>query len=487
MKKILTLVWFFTISQNLFSQAGNLDLSFKSGLGANKSIYSIVALSNGKTIIAGAFDSYNGIPKSKIARLNIDGSLDTTFKLGFEVYGGEITNTVLQSDGKIIIGGSFYPRLGDLKNICRLNSDGSIDTNFNIGTSTDGSVTAIAIQSDGKIIVAGTFNKYNGVTKNRILRLNSNGTLDENFDAGADFGSADAKQANVKSISIQSDGKIVVVGYFKSINNEVKNNIARLNSDGSLDNNFSSGTGTSDVVNQIIKLSNGKFIIVGSFNFYNNTAANGIARLNADGTFDNTFNPGTGIGNNQFYIFSINSACLLNNNKLMIGGTFFKYNDIEKNNLARLNEDGSLDAIFHSGKGTDQNGLGIGSPIYAITPLVGNKILIGGSFIKYNDTTSNGIARIYNNEVIKTGLESVNINQNTISIYPNPATNFISINASDNIQSISLLNHTGQLIESIPIHYKKEHMIATDHLAKGIYFIQVASNDFNTTHKIIIE
>src|SRR5690606_5239549 len=94
--------------------------------------------------------------------------------------------------------------------------------------------------------------------------------------------------------SLQSDGKVVIGGAFSSINGTVRDRIARLNTDGSLDTTFNPGTGANDLVTSISIQSDGKIIIGGWFIFYNGTAIKRIARLNTDGSLDNTFDPGTG-------------------------------------------------------------------------------------------------------------------------------------------------------------------------------------------------
>jgi uncharacterized delta-60 repeat protein len=137
-----------------------------------------------------------------------------------------IYKVVIQSDGKIIIGGNFT------KCVARLNNDGTIDSFFNVGSGFNEVVNDIAIQSDGKIICVGSFTSYNGTTRNNIIRLNVDGSLDSSFNVGTGFNDS------VNTIAIQSDGKIMCGGNFSSYNETSRNKIARLNSDGSLDANF---------------------------------------------------------------------------------------------------------------------------------------------------------------------------------------------------------------------------------------------------------
>ncbi|WP_176756873.1 T9SS type A sorting domain-containing protein, partial [Flavobacterium saliperosum] len=114
-----------------------------------------------------------------------------------------------QADGKILVGGHFTNYNGVAENdIIRLNADGTNDTTFNIGTGFNDSVHTIAPQADGKILVGGSFTTYKGVAENRIIRLNTDGTNDTTFNIGTGFNNG------VGIIAPQVDGKILVGGYF---------------------------------------------------------------------------------------------------------------------------------------------------------------------------------------------------------------------------------------------------------------------------------
>src|SRR5690606_1792281 len=91
-------------------------------------------------------------------------------------------------------------------------TDGTLDTSFNIGTGFNSDVNVITKQDDGKILVGGTFTTYNSTTQNRIARLNTDGTLDTSFTVGTGFDGV------VRAITKQDDGKILVGGDFTSYN-----------------------------------------------------------------------------------------------------------------------------------------------------------------------------------------------------------------------------------------------------------------------------
>ena len=367
---------------------GSIDASFNVGTGASSWVKTLSILEDGKILIGGIFSSYNGISSKKIARLNSDGSLDTSFNVGYGA--NSIIETLsVQDDGKILIGGWFTSYNGTASNrIARLNSDGSLDTSFNVGTGVDNDIETLAIQSDGKILIGGLFSSYNGTASNRLARLNSDGSLDTSFDVGTgpNYG------YSINTLLILDDGNILIGGSFTSYNGLVSNHLAYLNSDGSLDTSFNKSTGVFGIIETLSIQSDEKILIGGSFTGYNGTVVNRIARLNNDGSLDTSFDVGAGTNND------IDVLLVQNDGKILIGGWFTTYNDTASNKIARLNSDGSLDTSFNTGTG----------PNYGINTLSiqsDGKILIGGSFTTYNDTASNRLARLNNDGSLDTSFD----------------------------------------------------------------------------------
>ena len=323
-----------------------------------------------------------------------DGSNDPTFNptdVGFGNGDGPnstVSSMAVQSDGKILIGGGFSSYNGTGRNrIARLNADGTLDTGFNPGTGVSGNtVNSIVVQGDGKILIGGDFTSYNGTSRNRIARLNADGTLDADFSPGTGASSI------VQSVAVQGDGKILIGGRFTSYNGTSRNRIARLNTDGSLDTGFSPGTGASgSAVNSVAVQSDGKILIGGNFPTYNDTDRNRIARLNADGSLDTGFNPGTGVSGN-----TVNSIVVQGDGRILIGGDFTSYNGTGRNYIARLNTDGSLDPGFSPGTGAT-------ATVNSVAVQGDGRILIGGNFTFYNGTGRNRIARLNTDGSLDTG------------------------------------------------------------------------------------
>jgi len=379
-------LFLFLFSSNASANDGKLDLSLdpQSSTGS-KMVYSMAIDANDKILIAGPFTTYTGVSRNGVARINSNGSLDTSFDPGTGA-NDYVYSVVLQPDGKILIGGSFTSYNGVSRNgIARLNSNGSLDTSFNPSALAGNLIYSIITQPDGKILVSGypRFSNYTGI---KLARLNANGTLDTEFNSKTEGNST------IGTIAIQPDGKILVGGY-TSYNYATTIRIARLNSNGSLDTSFTPGTSTNlDFirVSAIAVQPDGKILIGGHFNSYNGVSRNGIARLNSDGSLDTSFNPGSGLGGMGPYTGLYFTIVLQPDGKIVIGsGAFNSYNGTSRKNIARLNSNGSLDLSFDPGAGA-------GSSISGIGFQSDEKIITVGAFSHFNNYQRISIARLEN-------------------------------------------------------------------------------------------
>ena len=359
---------------------GSQDGSFSIGDGFNNKVNSIVIQSDGKILVGGGFTTYNGISYNNIIRLNSDGSQDNTFSIG-NGFNSKVYTIVIQSDGKILVGGVFDSYNGTSSNrIIRLNPDGSIG----FADGFDGPVTYILTQLDGNILVGGDFTTYNSISSNRIIRLTSNGGIDYTFS-----GVTDGFNGGIRSIITQSNGKILVGGHFTTYNGTNCNRIIKLNSDGSIDETFSIGEGFNDSVYTIVIQSDGKIIVGGDFTTYNGTSLNRIIRLNPDGSQDGSFSIGDGFNG------SVLCITIQPNGKILVGGDFEGYNGDGYNKIIRLNPDGSVDNSFIHGSWFN-------STVYSIVIQPDWKIIVGGDFTYYNEVNYNCIIRLNYDATIDT-------------------------------------------------------------------------------------
>jgi uncharacterized delta-60 repeat protein len=157
------------LRNNSFAAAGDLDLSFDTGSGINGAVRAVVVQADGKFLIGGGFNLVNGTSRDGVARLNANGTLDTSFNPGSGYVG--VRAIALQPDGKVLIGDFFNVSGSPRHRIARLNPNGSLDPSFNPGSGADAAVTAMTVQPDGNILVAGNFLTVNGVPRPYIARL----------------------------------------------------------------------------------------------------------------------------------------------------------------------------------------------------------------------------------------------------------------------------------------------------------------------------
>jgi uncharacterized delta-60 repeat protein len=365
------------VNQKIFSKNIPEIEPFIIGEGFSGVVYDIKIQADNKILVSGGFTSYSGVSYNGIIRLNTNGSIDNGFTIGTG-FGGSLPSPYaleIQNDNKILVGGEFTSYSGITRNrIVRLNTDGSLDSGFTIGTGFSGSaypvIENIKMQSGNKILAGGLFTTYSGITRNNIVRLNTDGSLDSGFTIGTGFDDV------VYAFGLQSTGKIIVGGSFYTYNGYTYTGVVRLNIDGTCDTSFYSSD-TYGVIDLLIQ-DDDKIIILSNYQ---------IKRLNSDGSVDSSFNSG--------YSFTGLAWGLARqtDDKIIVTGLFSSYGINSCNNIVRINTDGSYDSTFNIGSGFD-------SQTTAITIQSDNKILIGGFFTTYNGNTSNGIIRLNSNGTI---------------------------------------------------------------------------------------
>lgn len=364
---------------------GSLDTAFNPDLGIDRPVYAAAVQSDGKVVIAGGFSAVNGVVRNHIARLNPEGSLDTGFNPAVEA-SGEVHAVAAQSDGKLVIGGRFTLVGGTARSgIARLNQDGSLDTGFDPGSGADDEVRQVAMQTDGKVVLAGLFRRINGTPRHLIARINPNGSLDSDF-------SPQFPGDEINAVVLQSDGKIVLGGRFDQVNGVPRKHLVRLDEDGSVDSGFDLNSIPNRDISAAALQGDGKLILAGLFTSVGATPRNQIARLNADGSLDNGFKASLGAPG------WLHAVAVQSDGKVLIGGEFSMVDGAPRNGIARLNTDGSLDAAFDP-DGADYNG------VFDIAIADDGKVLLGGSFNTTNGVSRNRIARLNSDGTLDTGFD----------------------------------------------------------------------------------
>ncbi|HEX8564478.1 MAG TPA: hypothetical protein VF648_02330 [Pyrinomonadaceae bacterium] len=346
---------------------GQLVDSFSTNI--NDNVNAIKVQADGRILIGGNFTRVNGETRNRIARLNPDGTLDTTF--GNADVNGQITTIAIQADGKILIGGQFQTVGGQTRiSMARLNANGTLDTEFNVNLTSPFNfiyVYALAVQPDGRILIGGVFSGVGGQTRNHLARVNADGSLDASFNPNPD--------SYIESITLQPNGKILVGGRFSAFGGSTRHRIARLNADGTLDATFNSPFTTPTNHRGVVSIAvqaDGK-IIIGDYTTTVNSVKP-VTRLNADGTLDEAFNQ------NIENIDNVLSVALQPDGKILVG--MFLTNTFK---LVRLNTDGKRDPGFIPYPN---------SSVHTINVQPDGKILVGGSFNEIGGVTRSGIARL---------------------------------------------------------------------------------------------
>lgn len=255
---------------------GTVDSTFKPRVSVNREIRAALIQPDGKILIAGSFDMVTGTKQNRIARLNADGVRDIGFKPGTGSP-AIIWSLALQPDGKILAAGDFTSFDDQpFRRLVRLDSGGSVDPTFNFSDGANGQIFAVAVQRDGKILIGGDFTMVRGQERSHIARLNPDGSVDLRFNPGA------GPNTGIRCLALQADGKILIGGIFTSVGGVSRNRIARLLPNGSLDAKFDPGEGANEVIRWVGFESDGKILLVGAFKTFAGREYGRIARLNGD-------------------------------------------------------------------------------------------------------------------------------------------------------------------------------------------------------------
>jgi uncharacterized delta-60 repeat protein len=331
----------------------------------------------GYVFIGGDIDNYGGYPIDTVIKLNKNGSLNTSFEYTGTPYTTEFI--LEQSDGKVLTAGL------DNRLLRRLTSTGAIDITYTelttSGPST-GKAYSFDIQSDGKVIVGGGFTTVSGNSYNRICRVNSGGTLDTSFVIGTGFNN------QVLEVKIQPDGKILAVGSFTQYSGVSNIGIVRLNSDGTIDTSFSvSGPSFIEPTTFLLQ-PDGKIIV--NANYF--TAPSGqksrIIRLNSDGSVDGTFTPVYLNDNGYCDAFEYE----VTTGKVFAGGAFTTVNGASQKGLVKINTDGTIDTSLNIGTGFNTEIPGKGPRV--IRRKYNGDLYVGGFFDSYNGTSIRALVEL---------------------------------------------------------------------------------------------
>ena len=364
---------------------GGVDPGFKLKGGVNGPVFSILVDQDERILLGGDFTRVGGVNYGYVSRLHPDGYVDSSFNIGTGL--DDIVRSLgVQPDRKPIPGGRYTFVDGNaVLSVSRLNADGVYDNTFTIGAGVEGEVFAVAVQSDGGIVIGGDFRKVAGEAAKNIARLNPDGTLDTTFAVGT------GADKPIRDIAIQPDGKLVVVGEFGIVAGGSFGKVGRLNPDGSVDTEFTSGMGANGIVHAVSVQQDGGIIIAGEFTTVDNKDYPYVARLEPNGILDEEWG-GAAVGINGA-VFDV--ATLLDG-KVIIGGEFTEINGYSRNSYARLHYNGELDRNFDPGEGAN-------GPVFSVELQPDGNILFGGQFTQVGEYEQNNITRVFGGEQFALG------------------------------------------------------------------------------------
>jgi uncharacterized delta-60 repeat protein len=403
-------------------------------------------------------------------------------------------DVIVQPDGKILLTGQGQDSIGETRYCCiRYNSDGSYDNTFgNNGISMPlnliSTAQCISLQSDHKILLGGGVN----VSSNQnffLARLNVNGSVDTSFgNAGTFEYDINNEECYITSMVIQPDHKIVVSGRHLDGSNYNKFIVMRLDSNGVLDNSFGiNGVATTDVGNGIpleVQLNFfGDILVSGTSGTFGSNEYMCLVKYKSNGSLDTSFS-NDGMAFTQVECSSDAFALTIRaGNKYLVSGvtTDCLTPGFAEFALAQYNSNGDLDTSFDSdGKYSYQNTWGIGRTF--ATDAFG-AVYFGG-----NDYGANGSD--YMILKLKGKSHSISIEENELSshfnIYPNPVEDLFTIEAINNsqIENIELMDITGKTIRKILINSTNQFVHIGD-ISTGVYFIKICASNGSTIKKIV--
>jgi uncharacterized delta-60 repeat protein len=338
---------------------GTPDASFRAGIGGV--VNSISRQEDGKLLVAGHFGVGTGyVGCTSLARLNLDGTMDLSFKPVLTKADGSLPDLYMvedTDDGKILIGGDFA-KIADADRVmqprtafARLNPDGSLDTTFTAKITIPGG-TDIIVRAGGEMNgfypMAGSL-LYNGSPAGFYTRLTSSGALDPDFGPSGPAPHVNLFDGVVRSGTDTGDGRVVVVGDFTHVQSGQtfsvsRNYIARFTVDGLLDTTFAPNPGPNNPIYAIERQNpKDRLLIGGAFTSYNGLARNYVARLNPNGSVDTTFDPGIG-ADGPVYDFDWNNYI----HRVRLAGGFTTYQGVSRPGIAQIFASaGSIEATMY--------------------------------------------------------------------------------------------------------------------------------------------
>lgn len=481
-----------------FSGDGKLNIAFNSS--TNNIANAIVIQPNQKIVVAGTF--FNGLKfNAAVARINEDGTMDASFGTGgkfvtaFTTGHAKINAMALQSDGKIVLAGSWFGLLAqETFLVARLLPDGTLDSTFGgdgivtTVTGTRGAAYSVAIQSDS-LIIAGGYSKNASETyvDFTLVRYKPNGSIDSSFNLDGivktDFFGYDDK---INALVITKSNKILAAGYASFMGGtENRFALAKYNINGALDINFSSNGkadyafDTYDDKAYAILIQPDDKIILGG----HGVTAAVLMRVNSGGELDSTFSDDGrkhfwwGAGDNE-----IHGMALQPDGKILTAG--FCQPSQSAFSVARITQDGIVDSSFGTnGMNTSTFQL-LRSKAHCMALQKDGRIVVAGTSRSSTFVTDTVFAVVRYYTGLNLGVLNFSAEQKSVTAYPNPVSDFINLKymlTQSEMISIRLFDMQGRLITTFLENEKQEQgsvehkFLLPQNIRSGNYLLNLVS------------
>lgn len=402
---------------------GTLDFSFNPITGGNgvNNIVRAIATDGSYLYVGGDFSQVRGLSANRIAKISFSGDRDATFSPGTNGSSSGSVNAVAVSGTSVYFGGSIVNYRGALANrVAKVTNTGVLDTTFSPSSGANGfnnTVSAIVIDS-GDVIIGGYFSSYKGIDANYVARINSSGVFNSVFHP--ESGGAGASYAVTALHVGGASGKLWLGGGFTHYRSEqyIANHFVRIMSDGSIDETLSPQSGASGFNGLVrdfdLSADGSTLYFAGDFTMYQGQPANYIAKVATnDGLLDETFNPSSG-GNGVNG--TVRAVHYVDDTTIFFGGDFTSYlkpSTLIANRVMRVDSDGVLNQTFSPQTGG--NGTSSSSLYVTDFAVIGTNLYIAGAFTKYRGVTANRIAKVDFNGAMDTAFTNSNGFSSTVN------------------------------------------------------------------------
>lgn len=375
-----------------FGQLSLADSSFHVGPGtqsprfADNCVNSIVVLADGRILVGGIFTGIAGVARTNLACLNHDGTPDLTFP---GTANGPVQKLLVQSDGKILIGGSFSNLQGTAcLNLGRLLTNGLVDPDFDAGTNfadMDG-IYDLAQQTNGSIVVSGWYQRDSTEYASTLRRLEPDGHLDDSFNNTNLF-----LYWTAQCLLIRTNGEILVGGGFFQVNDLPRTAFAAFDADGNLKTNYNTPLLPGSDVAALNELPDGSLLLGGNLQPTFTNRPMGLAELTPALEWNTNF-----ITDSLNFGSFARSILVQPDGKIVLGGFFDYVGSHYCRDIIRLDLSGKVDSRFASGLGVGDGMVAswLDAGVFALALQPDGKILVGGRFAGFDGLYSTNIVRL---------------------------------------------------------------------------------------------